>query len=748
MANLRETHQQSYSDMPFEEFARRAHQKFYSDMPFEQFMQRAAPEYRPQINDVMGSDGVSGDDIRARNAGNTRGQMRTQDISSAYDVAQGRGDVGEQRAMADAFVQAEQRENPFLMGVDNRVRQLARGVPILGRALDEASAGVSALTGGNYDKRLDYERARDRAFEASNPKEAIALQIAGGIGSGVAAAPVLGPMLASATRGGTIGKGLATGGVIGAIDGFAGGEGGATNRGYQALTGGAIGAGVGGAAPVVMSGVSSTVRRIADAVAGRKAPTGMSSGASQVLQRTLENDGMLGPAGAQAMARSGPSGMMADVSPGTVGLLDAAMQRGGRVVSGAREAIEQRAAAASGQVDDALTRTLGAPQGVATAQEAIRKGTQGARSTTYDAAYATPIDYAAPKARTMQEQLSRVPGSAIAQANAELRMLGHSSKQIMADIAEDGSVTFRQLPDVQQIDAITRNLRTIADRGDGQGQLGGNTPFGRAAGDLAGKIRDNLKSLVPAYGEALDVAGDAIGRRKAVEFGAKALSPSVARDEFAREIKGMGKAERASVAQGVRSQIDEMLANVRSSISDPNVDARQAVSALNQFSSDAARDKMTALVGREQTNQFVAAMDEARRALSLRAGIAQNSKTYPRQAINQQIDAMNAPGPLGTFIARGETGGLSQGIRALARTLLGKTPQAMQAEQDVLYGEIVKALTGPRGADAQKMILNLSRRNELDQSALAAAQATGLLSAGAVGGGAYQAIMPRQGLQR
>jgi hypothetical protein len=222
----------------------------------------------------------------------------------------------------------------------------------------------------------------------------------------------------------------------------------------------------------------------------------------------------------------------------------------------------------------------------------------------------------------------------------------------------------------------------------------------------------------------------------------------VARDEFAREIKGMGKAERASVAQGVRSQIDEMLANVRSSISDPNVDARQAVSALNQFSSDAARDKMTALVGREQTNQFVAAMDEARRALSLRAGIAQNSKTYPRQAINQQIDEMNAPGPLGTFIARGETGGLSQGIRALARTLLGKTPQAMQAEQDVLYGEIVKALTGPRGADAQKMILNLSRRNELDQSALAAAQATGLLSAGAVGGGAYQAIMPRQGLQR
>jgi hypothetical protein len=705
-----------------------------------------AQQSRPVVlgaADPMGSDGMSGDDIRARNAGNTRGQMRTQDISSAYDVAQGRGDVGEQRAMADAFVQAEQRENPFLMGVDNRVRQLARGVPILGRGLDEASAGFAALMGGNYDKRLDYERARDRAFETSNPKEAIALQIAGGIGSGVTAAPVLAPLVTGATRGATALKSGLTGLGIGAIDGFLGGEGGASNRANQAIIGGAIGGGVGAAAPAVAAGVSNTARRIADAIAGRKVPTGMSPGSSQVLQRVLDNDGMLGPAGAQAMARSGPSGMVADVSPGTVGLLDTAMQRGGKSVFGAREAIEQRAAAASGQIDEALTRALGAPQGVATAQEAIRKGTQGARSTTYDAAYATPIDYAAPKARTMQEQLSRVPASAIAQANAELRMLGHSSKQIMADVADDGSVVFKQLPDVQQIDAITRNLRTIADRGDGQGQLGGNTPFGRAAGNLARDIRDNLRTLVPAYGEALDVAGDAIGRTKAIEFGSKAFSPSVARDEFARELRGMPAAERAAVAQGVRSRIDETLANIRSAISDPNVDARQAVSALNEFSSDAVRDKVTTLVGKEQAQSLFASMDEARRALSLRAGVAQNSKTYPRQAMAQQIDEMNAPGPLGTFIAQGETGGLSQGIRALARTLFGKTPQTLQAEQDALYGEIVKALTGPRGADAQQLILNLSRRNALDQAALQAAQSGGLLSAGVGAGGAYQAIMPR-----
>ena len=726
------------------------------EAPDEATAMRGAQEWHAQQQapkivgaaDPMGSDGVSGDSIRARNAGDTRPQMRTQDIEAAYDVAQGRGDAAEQRAMADAYVKAEQRERPVAMAVDNRVRQIARGIPIIGRSLDEASAGIAALTGGNYDKRLDYERARDRAFEASNPKEAMALQIGGGVASGVAAAPALAPMIAGATRGGTILKGGLTGLGVGAMDGFAGGEDGALNRAEQAAIGGAIGAGVGAAAPVVASGLSTGARRVMDAISSRKAPTGMSPGAAQVLQRTLDNDGMLGQSGAQAVGRSGPSGMIADVSPGATALLDAAMQRGGKAVSGAREAIEQRAAAASGQIDDALSRALGAPSGLATADNAIRSGTQSARSTAYDTAYASPIDYAAPAARQLQALLGRVPGSAIAQANQELKMLGHQSKQIMADIADDGSVTFLRLPDVQQIDAITRNLQAMARMGDGKGLMGGNTPAGRAAGNLAREIRDNLRSLVPAYGDALDTAADAIGRRNALELGAGALKPGMARDEFARELAGMSKAERAAVAQGVRSQIDEALANVRSVISDPNVDARQAVSALNQFSSEAARDKITVLVGKDQAQGLFAAMDEARRALTLRAGVSQNSKTFPRQAVSQQIDEMNAPGPLGTFIARGETGGFSQGVRALARTLMGKTPQAMQTEQDELYGELVRALTGPRGADAQRTILNLARRNDLDQSSLAAARAIGLLSTGAAGGGGYQATMPRSGAPR
>lgn len=41
MPSLQEIHQQSYSDMPFNEFAQKFHGKFYSDMPYDQFMAKA-----------------------------------------------------------------------------------------------------------------------------------------------------------------------------------------------------------------------------------------------------------------------------------------------------------------------------------------------------------------------------------------------------------------------------------------------------------------------------------------------------------------------------------------------------------------------------------------------------------------------------------------------------------------------------------------------------------------------------------
>lgn len=50
MPSLQEIHQQSYADMPFDEFAQKYHGKFYSDMPFDAFAQKAGiqPKAEPK----------------------------------------------------------------------------------------------------------------------------------------------------------------------------------------------------------------------------------------------------------------------------------------------------------------------------------------------------------------------------------------------------------------------------------------------------------------------------------------------------------------------------------------------------------------------------------------------------------------------------------------------------------------------------------------------------------------------------
>lgn len=48
MASLQEIHAQSYSDMPFDDFARKYHEKYYADMPFDAFSQKVGMASQPK----------------------------------------------------------------------------------------------------------------------------------------------------------------------------------------------------------------------------------------------------------------------------------------------------------------------------------------------------------------------------------------------------------------------------------------------------------------------------------------------------------------------------------------------------------------------------------------------------------------------------------------------------------------------------------------------------------------------------
>ena len=287
----------------------------------------------------------------------------------------------------------------------------------------------------------------------------------------------------------------------------------------------------------------------------------------KVIQVSLRNDDF--EKAAKVLDRAGGNAMLGDAGPSTQRLLDVSVTSGGAAPRIATDAVNERASQEALGVTATLDEILGSPQGVNTARSNVRRSTAVNRDTAYKVAYAQPINYASPTGQSLENLLNRVPESAIQKANSLMALEGESSKQILARIDDNGAVTFQQLPDVRQLDYITRALGDVADAQNGAGQLGGTTQLGRATSNLQKLIRQQLRRAVPEYGTALDVAADAITRSRAIENGAAILRPSTTREAVRDSLRGASAAERDAAKQGLRSAIDDTLAKVRAVASDP-----------------------------------------------------------------------------------------------------------------------------------------------------------------------------------
>lgn len=585
---------------------------------------------------------------------------------------------------------------------------------------DEAAAGLGTLIdklpggkGAGYSQNLDEIRGNQATAQSENPKSYMAGQLAGGVAQGLAVGP--GILANSPSVLGRAAGGMITGGGMGAVYGAGSGSD-AKSRAEDALKSGAIGAAVGGAVPLALAGGSSVYSKVADAIAGHSAAQSADTSPQvmRMLQSAMEADGTLGPKGQANIAAAGPDAMLADAGPNAKAILDTAIQRGGPGGAAARDAIANRTSGAADTVTSALDANLGAPEGVTAAQSAIRQGTSGARQSAYDAAYSAPIDYSAPEGKAIEDMVkNRVPQSAISAANELMRTEGNSSKQILAKVADDGSVTFEKLPDVRQLDYITRGLNEVADRANGTGKLGGTTATGRAYSNLSQELRDNLKTLVPEYGNALETAADPIRRSKAIEFGSQMLSPSVTRDQVSQAVTGMTGPEKEALAQGVRSRLDDMMANVTRTVQDGDSTAREAVKAIKDLSSRANREKLTEAIGADKADALFAQIDQAAKSFDLRAAVAENSKTYARQATDRQIGQMTEPG----FIGKALQGKPLEASKRIAQAITGQTPEAIAGRQNDIYSQLAGVLTRP-AAQAQPMLDamgNLASRSQANK---------------------------------
>jgi hypothetical protein len=621
--------------------------------------------------------------------------------------------AGESSQQAQDRAYGRLSDTPGGMGTaGNAAATFLQGVPFLGEYADEGLGKLASYFGPNSAETATQAiRSGQERFQRENPKTSLGLKIGGGIAGSlpaVAALPAIGP----ASIGGRValgtGAGIVGGGAEGVVSGYGSGTD-AQSRADNAKERGIIGAGlggiVGGAAPFVKEGIGSGARWVMDQfnVAQQARNAGLSRPSYEILTRAMEADGSLTGQGAQRLAMAGPNSMLADAGPSARSILDTAIQKSGPAGAAATRAVEDRAGQSAQTLNRALDQSLGRPQGVRTAETAIRQGSAPARQQAYNAAYNTPINYADPQGRSLQQMLRRVPGDIIGKANRLMQIEGQRSRQIQATINPDGSVVYRRLPDVRQIDYITRAINLAAESGDGAGALGGQTALGRAYQGLSRDIRQTVRGLVPEYGVALDTAAEPIAARQALLFGERLFSRGTSRDEVADTLRGMSQAERQNAMQGLRSYIDDKLSNVTRAVSDGNMDAREAIAAVKEMSSRANRQKIEALIGPQSARQLFGQIERATMALELRSGVTQNSKTFARQEMDRTIKDQQEGGVFNAIRA-GEPINASKRI---VQTLLGGTPAHKQAAEDRVYQELTTALTGPRGQGAQQMLQTL-----------------------------------------
>lgn len=616
-----------------------------------------------------------------------------------------------------------------------------KGVPFVGEFADEAIGAIDEALGGTPGLKREQARAAVEQFEKDHPGQALTANLVGGVAATgpavVAAAPKI-AAVAPTSMGGKVlvgaGAGATAGAVEGAVSGFGAGEGDkrAEAAGDRALMGGLIGGPLGAAAPAISKGASSLVRRIKsrpDADLARELSASPES--VEIVGRMLQNDG---PDALRNVRAAGGGGMIADAGPATAGLLDAAIQRagpGGRI---ARDAIGDRAAAAGRDIDSALDQFLGKSTGVKAAAREISQRSAAIREKAYDKAFASPIDYAAGAGRAIEDVVAKIPArtlrAAIQDANEEMVSRGLKNEQILAEIAEDGSVVFREMPNVRQLDQIKQALDRA---GSAQDVFGRPTQEALRPRRLARELRAALGKAVPAYDRAVKLGGQKIAEDQALQTGRRILSRAFTREDVADALESANTAELRAARTGLRRQIDEVIKNTKTALTDPNMDAREGVKAFKELSSAAVREKVEVVLGPKAAKSLFDRIDRASKAFELRARTADNSKTFARQNMDGAIKDLTEPGALSSLLQ----GSPAQAARRMVQDMTKMTPQARRDLEERISGEIASILTTDRGADAAGRVEAMVRLLERQPATEALAQRIGQIVAATSAGGVY-----------
>jgi len=601
-----------------------------------------------------------------------------------------------------------------------RGAEFLRGVvPGAGSYLDEA---IGAVAGPEAAAGM---RSMSGAMQRQRSGQTTALNLAGGVtGAGLAAvaapaqaASLLGNVVGQGPRIAQAGRAALAGATAGGVEGTVFGYGEGTTpetRAQEALTGGAFGTATGVALGAASPYIEAGVKNVASAITRSDIATiasafGISPNAARVIKDTFDMGGGV-PDAIARVERAGAEGMVADAGEAAQALLDATAASGPGPAQAARTPIEQRMERVSGNLEEGLTSRLGQPaEGPETAVGEIMQRTAQARTSAYDTAYRSPIDYSSPAGRNIEELVQNriepdVMMSAINEANAEMRDRGLANQQIMAQVAPNGTVSFAEMPNVRQLDELKKALNQLslaAKNTDGMVPVdtAASLRYSRQAQELRNLLAEatvDPRTGTSTYAAATKLGGDTIQERNAFELGEQLLSPRT-RVESVR----IGLGQNPSAAQieaakrGLRTRIDQVVGDVKRIPSDPNIDARQALATLREMGSDNARSKIQAVMG-DEANDLFRLLDESMVAAETRAAMSANSRTALRGATQQNVADITAPGVMETALSGEPLNTTSRLIQAVT----GYTDEFTAGQRKKVYMDLAKALTEKQGPDA------------------------------------------------
>ena len=593
-------------------------------------------------------------------------------------------------------------QDPMLAGVLSGVQ----AIPFGGTSVDELVGGVLGS-----EKATTAAREMQSAMREQEPGYDVAAQLAMGGGLAALTAPLV-PLQAAARAAQASPLGLAIAGLgagmgEGFVSGLGAGEGNLQERMPSGVTGGVIGGALGGTLGLLARPFEAGVKNIF--LAFRNKPLdemaktlGISKPAAAEIMASIDAGDI--PTARASLQRSGSTSMLADATQGTKNLLDFAMAAGGGGEK-TRQALLARNLRGEQELRGAFNRFLGQPQDIVDATGAIRQASSTARQQMYDAAYSAPLNYSTLAGRQLENWQRLIPAEALNYAN-KIRSMdpGARAPQIKFVQNPDGTISFEELPNVEQWDLITRGLNEMA-YGSPAGVMGGKSEVQSLAAKNAREIRKLVMDQVPEYRAALGLARDTIEEVQAAEIGFNLLNPSTTVKEIQDMLSGQTPAVRESMKTGLRSGLDYTLGNMRVSAANPNTALGELQAGLSILRSRNNTSKIRELLGDADADEFYKVLDEQATGIELTAAVATNSKTYQRQAGEQRIKERIETPVLGAIL-RGKPINASQQI---FQSITGRTPEADAMRRMGIYDDIATVLTQLRGQSATDA-LNLIER--------------------------------------